>query len=289
VTNRRSTRSYAALIDQRDALLRSIEDLERELAAGDLESEAFGDLHSTYVRRTAEVLRAIEASEKVLDSSEQVASRPSSWARVRRLLGRRRVRFVFGVVATICMLGAVGIVAAMLSGVRLPGQGETGGVVIPQSAQIAQDLARASALGSLGKVTQAIQLYDAVLKDVPNQPEALTYKGWLERLAGRAESAPGLVELGDAFLARAAKVAPRYADARGLYGIALLEDGGGKSVPGALREFRAFVRTKNNSVVLVAQGATMAAAFSASHNAVPAVLKPFLRSGATPSGTSAKL
>ena len=34
-----------------------------------------------------------------------------------------------------------------------------------------------------GALVAALQTYDAVLQEVPNQPVALTYKGWLERAA----------------------------------------------------------------------------------------------------------
>jgi hypothetical protein len=281
VSARRGGRSHADLLDQRDALLRSIEDLERERSAGDLERDAYDDLHATYVARTAEVLRAIEVIDALPLASEDARSPRSPWRSFRHFLGRRRVRSLLSVVAVLCVLGAIGIVAAMLTGARLPGQGETGGVVIPQKAQVEQNLARASAFAGVGELTQAIQLYDSILQSVPNQPQALTYKGWLERLAGEAKRAPGLVALGDATLARAATVAPGYADARGLYGIALLEDGGAKSVPAALAQFRAFLRAKHNGAVLAAQGATMAAAFSSSGQAVPPALAPFIHAGAT--------
>lgn len=273
----RTTRAYADLLERRDALLSSIEDLERERAAGDLERDAYEDLHATYVARTAEVLRAIEGIDAIPPATDGGGAQPSLWRSFRHILGRRRVRFVLSVVAVLCVAGAIGIVAVMLSGVRLPGQGETGGVVIPQRTQIEQNLARATALGETGDLTQAIALYDSILATVPNQPQALTYKGWLERLAGEARRVPTLVALGDATLAHAAKVAPGYADARGLYGIALLEDGGAKAVPAALGQFRAFLRTKSDGAVLAAQGATMAAAFSSSGEAVPPRLRPFLR------------
>jgi hypothetical protein len=281
MTARRTTRAHAELVERRDALLASIEDLERERAAGDLEREAFDDLHATYVARTAEVLREIEESDAVPPAPGGGQATPSVWRSFRHFLGRRRVRFVLSVVAVLCVAGSVGMVAAMLAGVRLPGQEATGGVVIPERSQIEQNLSRASALAGAGNLTQAILLYDSILRTVPNQPQALTYKGWLERLAGLARKAPGLVAIGDATLARAAEVAPGYADARGLYGIALLEDGGEKSAPAALAQFRAFLGAKNNAAVLAAHGATMAAAFSSAGEVIPAPLRPFLRSSAT--------
>jgi hypothetical protein len=282
VSNRRS---HADLLDQRDALLRSIEDLERERVAGDLEQEAYDHLHTTYVARTAEVLRALESASTA--ASFGSASRSTGWRSFRRFLGRRRVRVLLGVGATTCVLIVVGLVAARLAGVRLPGEGVTGGVVIPQKAQITQDLAQASALGSAGQINQAIALYDAVLRGVPDQPEARTYRGWLERLAGHAAGSVTLVERGDADLSRAARTAPNYADARGLYGIALLEDGGLTNLPRSLVEFRAFCRANNPGPVLAAQGRTMAQAFVAAHQVVPALLRPYTNTATKASGTGA--
>jgi tetratricopeptide (TPR) repeat protein len=273
----RRQRSVDDLLDERDALLRSIDDLERELAAGDLDAAAYEDLRATYVGRTAEVLRALAERDTIEDSAPEAPTRRSLRRRIRHFLGRPGARRVLGVGAAVSVVGTITLVALLFAGVRLPGQEETGGVVVPQQSAIAQSLARASALANAREIDQAIEIYDSVLQTVPNQPEALTYKGWLERLAGRASGAPGLVELGDAALARAATVAPEYADAQGLYGIALLEDGGAKSLPIALQHFLVFVRTKNNGAVLSAQGETMANAFVSAHRSVPPQLRPYLR------------
>jgi hypothetical protein len=267
-------RTHAELADRRDALLRSIEDLDRELAAGDLEGDAYEELHAEYVARTAEVIRALETA----DSPPAVRAKRRD-RRFRRFLGRRRVRLVLGVGASVCVVIVVGLVAARLAGVRLPGEGVTGGVVIPTSAQVRQDLAEASALGNAGQVNQAIETYDAVLKAVPNQPEALTYRGWLERLAGQAAGSVTLVELGDAELTRAAQVAPGYADAHGLDGIALLEDGGLAKLSQAVAQFKIFCQDKGSAAVLSAQGRTMAQAFIAAHETVPTLLRPYLAAG----------
>jgi hypothetical protein len=275
-----SRRSHAELADRRDALLRSIEDLDRELGAGDLDRAAYDELHADYVARTAEVIRALETVDA---APPEHAARPRR--RFRRFLGRRRVRFALGVGASLCVLIVIGLVAARLAGVRLPGEGVTGGAVIPTSAQVRQDLAEAAALGNAKQIDQAIETYDAVLKVVPNQPEALTYRGWLERIAGQAAGSVTLVELGDAELARAAKVAPGYPDAHGLYGVALLEDGGLAKLDQAVAQFTVFCRDKGSASVLSAQGRTMAQAFVAAHQTVPALLQPY-GAGGRPPGTT---
>jgi hypothetical protein len=275
MSQRIANRARSDLVDQRDALLRSIEDLERERSAGDLDDGAFAVLHAEYVARTAEVLRALASLSDADGGATGDRGTPSLWRRSRQFLGRRGPRRVLGVGATLCVLVAIALVATLLAGVRLPGEEETGGVVIPQKSQVQQDLAQAEELANADDLNQAIQLYDAVLRDVPDQPEALTYRGWLERLVGRADSNVNVVTLGDESLADAAKIAPGYADAHGLYGIALLEDGGAKALPLALAQFETFCADRGSAEVLAGQGTTMAEAFVSAHEPVPTLLRPY--------------
>ena len=58
----------------------------------------------------------------------------------------------------------------------------------------------------------AIQRYDEVLQVEPDNPEALTYRGWLVTLVGSQANAADLVQKGEASLQRAMQVAPSYAD-----------------------------------------------------------------------------
>ena len=52
--------ALAALEEERDFLLRSLEDLEREHAAGDVDDSDFEELKDDYTARAAAVIRAIE-------------------------------------------------------------------------------------------------------------------------------------------------------------------------------------------------------------------------------------
>jgi hypothetical protein len=69
--------ALAALEEERDFLLRSLEDLEREYAAGDVDDSDFEELKDDYTARAAAVIRAIE------DRTEAVKSlRPQrNWQR----------------------------------------------------------------------------------------------------------------------------------------------------------------------------------------------------------------
>ena len=93
-------------------------------------------------------------------------------------------------------------------------------------------LAKARTLVGQQKILEAVKLYDQVLKDDPKQPEALTYRGWLVRLAG-------LPDDGLKYIDRAVAADPTYPDARVFRGIIELRD---KNRPAAaVTDFCAFM------------------------------------------------
>jgi len=285
----------AELASDREVLLSSLEDLEREHLAGDVDDTDYETLRAGYVARAATTLRAIEQLRLEASAAPPTGGAPtggaptggtnSAYGRLRRALGRRRSRVVLGLVGTCCVLGLIAIAAAHLAGARLPGQYASGSVNLPQATKVHQQLEQASILGSTGKQSAAVALYGTVLAEVPNQPEALTYRGWLIRLAGIADKSPTAVRTGDSELADAAKVAPGYADARALYGISLLEDDG--QVRLALAQFKAFLADHPSSELLSLLGPDMAAAFVSAHVGVPAPLVRYEHARSSPS-TSAK-
>ena len=91
---------------------------------------------------------------------------------------------MIGIAAAACFVVAATLLAASLAGVRLPGESATGSVSLSSAQQEQETLDRAAILGSEGQAAQAVQLYNEVLQVDPNQPDALTYDGWLVRLAG---------------------------------------------------------------------------------------------------------
>jgi hypothetical protein len=281
-------RTVAELNEERDFLLRSIADLEREHAAGDVDDTDFATLRAGYVERAAATLRAIaSAADEVplpghVDTSdvETNAARPgppgtglSAARRLRRFLGRRGVRRWLIALGLCCVLGLMAVVAAHAAGVRLPGESASGSVSLTSSAQVRQELDQASVLASEGKLQSAIAVYDTVLTAVPHQAEALAYKGWFVRLAGLSAHSKVAVADGDVTLAEAARVAPSYALARVFYGIALLDDEADGS--GALVQFRAFLADKPSSTLLDSVGTQLASAFTAEHASVPSALRKF--------------
>ena len=180
----------ARLEEERNFLLDSLRDVERERAAGDIDDEDYATLKSGYTQRAANVLKAIEAGQSTL--SERA---PKSRAKA--------IVVSFSIVAFACLAGW--LVAAQ-SGQRLPGQTSSGGIENSTASLLSQ--ARAI---NFSDPQQAIELYSEVLKLDPDNSEALTYRSWLIALIARAAATQGLE--------RAIEVDPSYPDAHCFLGI----------------------------------------------------------------------
>ena len=113
---------------------------------------------------------------------------------------------------------------ARSSGQRLPGQEITGGAPTDDAAFL---LAQARQLLGTDPVT-ALELYDQVLDLRPDDPEALTYSGWLLVITSRGASdevGALALETGKQSLLRAAEVDPTYAAAYNNLAIAYEHNG----------------------------------------------------------------
>lgn len=189
-----------ALVEERDFLLASLRDLERELAAGDIEHADYATLKSGYTARAATITRVLREEERA-----QSPGRPR-WTR--RLLV---------VVAVLIVGGLSGWLVASQSGQRLPGQSASGGLDSSTSGMLAQ--ARAT---NFSDPVRAIQLYSAVLKLEPDNVEALTYRSWLLALTASGAS-PSIrdkaMATAIADLTTATSIDPSYPDAWCFLGI----------------------------------------------------------------------
>ncbi|MBN2624830.1 MAG: tetratricopeptide repeat protein [Acidimicrobiales bacterium] len=157
--------ALAALEDQRDFLLRSLDDLEREHDAGDVDDRDYETLKDDYTARAARTIRAIESHQARLAATR----RPRSWRRV--------AATVAGVTAFAVLAG---VLVAQASGRREAGDSLTGD--IRQSTRT--QLAEAVDLASQQRYDEAIEIYDDVLADQPDNAEALTYRGWFQYQSG---------------------------------------------------------------------------------------------------------
>jgi tetratricopeptide (TPR) repeat protein len=189
----------SALEDQREFLLRSLEDLEREWAAGDVDDADYAALKDDYTARAAAVLRALEEGR-----APAVAPRPGR-------SGRRLALTLAGVAAFAVLAGTL---VAQTAGRRDAGDQATGDV----RQSITERLNEAGRLGSAGEIDAAMDLYDDVLADDPDNAEAMTYRAWLRSLAGDSEG--GLTDL-----LAAAEANPEYPDVHAFLAVILERNG----------------------------------------------------------------
>jgi tetratricopeptide (TPR) repeat protein len=171
--------ALAALVDERDFLLRSLADLEREHDAGDVDDHDYETLKDDYTARAARAIRAVDSHQ----ARARTARRPRSW--------RRIVAAIAGVLAFAVLAG---VLVAQGSGRRGSGEALTGD--IRQSTRA--DLAEALQTASEGNFAGAIAMYDEVLADDPANVEALTYKGWLQFQSGDSAGIESLIAAAEA-------------------------------------------------------------------------------------------
>ena len=190
----------AELEDERDFLLRSIEDLDREFEAGDLDEDDYRSLRDDYTARAAAVLHEIEGDEVEPSAPDESASS-----------SRGPWRGVAIAVVVCALAGLAGWGVARAAGDRSGGEQATGGVAQSLGQQLSNCLIRSQ---SEEEPIEVLECYDAILEEHPANAEALTYKGWfLVRV--------GLPQLAWDDLADAASVAPDYPDARVFRAVAL--------------------------------------------------------------------
>lgn len=225
-----------ALTEERDFLLRSLDDLDAERAEGNIDDDTYARLHADYTARAASVLHRLDGDPAPVETVENEG-----------VSTRRRVLTIGGIVAFAVV---VGIALAFGLGARLPGDTITGRPsesaaaaakrrietlradvkASPQDA--AARLALARALMGTSDAKAALRQFQAAAKLDPTNPEPYAYTGWLIRLQGFP--ADGLT-----LLDKAIELDPTYADARFFRGIILLRD---RSDPeGAAAEFRQYL------------------------------------------------
>ena len=191
--------ALAALEDQRDFLLRSLDDLEREREAGDVDEHDYETLKDDYTARAARAIRAIESHQARLAA----AQRPRSW--------RRTLAVGAGVVAFALLAG---VLVAQASGRREAGDALTG--EIRQSTR--ELFIEAQGLASQQRYDEAIEVFDEILATQPDHAEALAYRGWAQYWSGDAS---GALET----LTAAVEADPEYPDTFALLAVILSRSG----------------------------------------------------------------
>jgi tetratricopeptide (TPR) repeat protein len=190
---------------ERDFLLKSLDDLETERAAGNIDDASYTELHDDYTARAAATIRALR---------DGVDARPTPPA----VPWRRRGLVIAGIVA-FAVLAAVSLAAAL--GARLPGQTSSGNAPQASSPSAGERRAR----------------LEAAADTSPNDPQPrLALARFLEESGDTVES---LKQYDKAVLDRAVQADPDHADAHYYRGV-LLADGFGE-VDAAIGEFQRYL------------------------------------------------
>lgn len=178
----------AVLEREQRFLLRSLDDLDAERAAGDMADGDYIALSNSYTTRLAEVTRALDEQRA---AAGEVDNRLSTVQRI--------------VTITLVVVVAVlaGLLLARASGFRSPADSLSGDIRQSSTGLLAE----ADTLTREGQWPEAVETYEEVLDISPANTEALTYKGWLTAQLGDVPS--GLVSLEEAIA-----VDDKFPDAR---------------------------------------------------------------------------
>ena len=193
--------TLAALEEQQDFLRRSLDDLDRERGAGDIDEDDYQALRSEYSVRAAAVADAI-VERRDLFRATRSPRRP-----------RRALAVGAGLVAVAL---AAGVLVAQAAGRRQGDEAATG-EVRRSATQEAQ-----ACLGSFRQQpVESLRCLDDVLADHPRNPTALTYRGWILYQTGQAD----LQRRGRESIESAVAAAPDFPDAHAFLAvIAVRED-----------------------------------------------------------------
>jgi len=253
------------LNDEREFLLRSLGDADRELEAGDLSAEDHAVLTERDRLRLAEVDAALAAlgdadEDPPLAAAppEVVAARRSDWRRV-------------GIVACVFLIVA-GVVILVDHALRprQPGQASSGSITLSKAQQVEEQLAQARADDNGGQVLQAIKLYDQVLREDPQDPVALAESGWLDWNYGTEGASPTLTVEGRHKEEEAIRLDPTFWEGHLFYGLILYnQDADAKA---AVVQFDEFLADGPPAAEVKDAAALIRGAYTAAGQTVPSEL-----------------
>ena len=179
--------TVAELEREQSFLLRSLDDLDAERDAADLDAHDHAQLSDDYTRRLAEVTRALDENRAAYSELDTKLNR------------NQRILTVAGIVIVAVLAG---VLLGRASGFRSPNDSLSGDIRQSSTGLLSE----ADVLTREGRWEEAIEVYDEVLDLSPANAEALTYRGWLTNRLGEGT---GLDDLDEAVA-----VAPDYPDAR---------------------------------------------------------------------------
>lgn len=173
--------------EEREFLLRSLEDLDRELAAGDLDPADAATLRADYERRLAMLDAPLEP---------EPPARP-----------RRTGRTVAVVTLVAVFAVGAGLAMAQAFGSRTPGETLTGSI----RESSADRLQRAAVLQDRGEVLEALKVYDRIIRDDPENAEALAERGFLLLKLAASGGPRDFIADGQEYIDRAVELQPNNA------------------------------------------------------------------------------
>jgi hypothetical protein len=190
------------LQEEREFLLTSLADLEREFAVGDVDDDDYASLKDSYTARAAIIIRELSDVEQP-KIRKRIGWRPFAWS------------------ALVVLLAITsGVLVARNTGERLPGQVMTGGI---EDGSVSSLLVQARSMG-MTDIPGVLDLYSRVLTVEPDNIEALTYFGWFTVLSSTQEadaaSAATRLQNGMLLLRQATIADETYPDAHCFLGIA---------------------------------------------------------------------
>ncbi len=182
---------------ERDHLLASLDDLDAERVAGDLDELDYKTLKDDYTARAAKLTRVLDgAPVKRVKATSSPLGRKLMW-----------------LAGTLILAGLSAFAMVEFSGAR--GANDTAsGEIRLSSASLLNDAANEARMGN---TERAIELYGEVLAESPTNVEAFTYRGWAQYQSGNVEAAQADFDDAVAF-------DPDYGDVRVFRAVVALND-----------------------------------------------------------------
>jgi tetratricopeptide (TPR) repeat protein len=268
------------LNDQRDFLLRSIDDAAREHDAGDLATADYDVLRRRDETRLAEVEADLAALGPV--TADPAVPEPEPGPVVPR--SRRSTWRLVGIVATslLILLGA-GILVNHAVNPALPGQAVSGSITQSKEQQIEGELQQAAILNNNGNAAGALQLYDRILADDPDDPVALAASGWVEWNVGEKARSATLMKSGRRNEQKAIRLAPTYYAGHLFYGLILFNQD--DNTTGAITQFTKLLAESPPKAELASVAPLVASAYNAAKVPLPAALSAAIPTTTTTTAT----
>jgi len=121
--------------------------------------------------------------------------------------------------------------------------------------------------GSTSSISEALTIYQRILGQVPNQPQALAEMGWLEWTAGAKADEPALVAEGKTLVEKSLKVKSDDYAAHFYLGTMLLKQG---DAAGAATQYRLFLGQGPPAAEVNGEAPLIRQAFSEARQPLPA-------------------